>query len=163
MTSHDKLQESREKVDLISQVSNNFSELSVDIKEVMQASSDPMLVSALLYKLVKEREQTNKILQGLGDKFDAIMFELKQGGGGMATLAGEETKAGKNSYVLLPEQDQMILKFIEEHGQATANDIKVVCNYRGLNAASQRLNRLHRMNHLSKVQSGRKVVYLAKS
>ena len=64
---------------------------------------------------------------------------------------------------VLPEQDQLILKSIEERGGCNANDIKTMLNYKGLNAACQRLSKLFKEGYLNKVQSGRKVLYLAKS
>ncbi|MEM4390952.1 MAG: hypothetical protein QXX06_03765, partial [Candidatus Diapherotrites archaeon] len=71
--------------------------------------------------------------------------------------------SSNNRYEILSEADQLILKSIEERGGCTAQDIKAMLNYKGLNAACQRLNKLYREGFLKKIQSGRKVLYLAKS
>ncbi len=87
------------------------------------------------------------------------MLSLKTGSGENT----QEQPGRGNKYEVLAEQDQLILKNIEERGGCSAKDIKIMLNYRGLNAACQRLNRLFRDGHLKKVQSGRKVLYLAKN
>ncbi|MFA4907495.1 MAG: hypothetical protein WC602_04440 [archaeon] len=139
---------------LIEKLSPQFNENTMDIQEIMKHSANPLLLSVLLFKLAEERQKSNKILEQMSDRYDKIMFELKTNhypGAGI-TEAKE--------FELLPEQDQLILKVIGERGSATANDIQATLNYRGLNAASQRLNRLYKDNYLRKAQSGRKVLYL---
>lgn len=140
--------------ELLEKLSPQFSELSLDIQEIMKHSSNPMLLSVLLFKLVEERQKSNRVLEQIGDKYDNIMLELKTSQAS-ASIGGEERQ-----FNVLPEQDQLILRLIGERGNATANDVQATLNYKGLNAASQRLNKLYKENYLKKVQSGRKVLFL---
>ena len=168
MSRHDNLRQDEHKPDFVQQIAPEFSELSLDIKELQEQGKDPMFVSALLFRLIKEKERSNKLLEALNDKYDRIMLELKQRRGGdfsgatpMPSGTGMVPDTGK--FQMLAVQDDQILKYVEEHGQATAADVKAIMNYKGLNAASQRLNKLQREGYLKKVQQGRKVLFLAKS
>ncbi|MCR4369498.1 MAG: hypothetical protein NUV67_06355 [archaeon] len=135
-----------------------------DIEQLLEEAENPKVLALLMYKLIQEKERSNKLLETISEKYDNIMFSLKtaqQGSqmqGAMAEI-GEKQEA----YEIFPEQDQLIMKTIGEQGSCTANDIKTMLNYRGLNAACQRLNKLFKEGHLKKVKSGRKVLYLAKS
>jgi hypothetical protein len=48
---------------------------------------------------------------------------------------------------------------IIQKGKVCAEDVKEAFNYKGLNAASQRLNKLHNLGKIKKNRSGQKVVY----
>ena len=61
----------------IKKISPKFSEQSLDLREITKYSKDPMFMAMLLFKLVEEREKTNKLLAEIYDKFDAIMFKMK--------------------------------------------------------------------------------------
>ncbi|MFH1256083.1 MAG: hypothetical protein V1494_02210 [Candidatus Diapherotrites archaeon] len=164
MDSHDSVTAERQK-ELLERISPKFGDLSLDLQELMQQSKDPMVVSALLFRLVQERERTNKILDSINDKYDRIMLELKTGSGLTDNNFAQSQKIGAaavglNKFEVLPEQDQIIMKLIEERGSATAKEVMSVLNYRGLNAGSQRLNKLFKEGHLKKVQAGKKVLYL---
>ena len=135
------------------------SELS-EFEELTSTYKDPKTLATVIYKLVQEKEKTNKLLENINDKYDKIMFALKTN---PLTDQTQEPVHQQNQFEVLPEQDQLILKIIDEKGQCTANDIKIMMNYKGLNAACQRLNKLFKEGHLKKVKSGRKVLYLAKS
>ncbi len=137
-------------------LSPKFSEQTLDIREIAKQANDPFFVSLLLFKLAEERERTNKLLAGINDKFDSLMFELKQ------EKQETQTEVEKASIEILPEQDQKILDLIEQKGMSTANEIVEALGYKRQNAASQRLNKLFREGHLKKVRSGRKVLYLAR-
>ena len=173
MVDHDSLQVREGKVfansqlnseEIIKKVSPEFAELSLDIQEIFAHSKDPAFVSALLFRLVKEREQSNKLLAEISDKFDRIMLEIKtrqvSAPAGPAEMTAELGE--KNRFTVLPEQDQMILNLVEERGSIDAKGVKESLGYKGLNAASQRLNKLFREGYLKKIQSGKKVLYLAK-
>ena len=135
---------------------SEFSEL----EELTSTYEDPKTLATVIYKLVQEKEKTNKLLENINDKYDKIMFALKTN---PLTDQTHEPVHQQNQFEVLPEQDQLILKIIDERGQCTAKDIKTMMNYKGLNAACQRLNKLFKEGHLKKVKSGRKVLYLAKS
>ena len=141
--------------ELLEKISPEFSELSMDINEILEYSKNPMFVSVLLFKLTQERQKTNKLLEGIADKYDKIMLELK-------TNLQQEPASNQNSFEVLSEQDQKILKLIEEKGSTTATEIRNAMNYKGLNAACQRLNSLFKAGYLKKVSSGKKVLYLVR-
>ena len=167
MSGHDTRQNEQNR-GFVERIAPEFTELTLDVKELQEQGKDPLFVSALLFRLIKERERTNRLLDDLNDKYDHLMLELKQRRGGesagptpMPLGTGMQPDAG--NFHLLAVQDDQILKYVEEHGQATAADIKAIMNYKGLNAASQRLNKLHREGYLKKLQRGKRVLYLAKS
>lgn len=166
MSNHDSfkdIQDMLKNEEIIRKISPKFDEETLDIQEIMGYSKDPMFIAVLLYKLVQERGRTNQLLEKIHDKFDEIMLELKtkELAPGSAPPAQQAQKA--SAFEVLPEQDQMIIAHVKQAGQATAEDIKAMLGYRGVNAASQRLNKLFREGYLQKVQSGRKVLFLAKN
>ena len=158
MTAHDIFKDIAKERELLEKISPKFAEESLSINEILSISDDPKVIAALLFKLVQEREKTNKMLENINDKYDQIMFELKT-----KVMQKEPVEDKKMQFEVLPEQDQIILEFAEKQGGCGANDIQAIMHYKGLNAASQRLNKLYKEGFLKKVQSGRKVLYLAKS
>ena len=145
--------------DAIKRLSPDFHALSLDIAEVMQQAKDPAFMAALMFKLVKEREQTNKLLDHINDKFDKVMFELKTSQN-HAQTPNQAPLVG-NAFQVLPEQDQLIMNLLDQKGSVDATGVKQALGYKGLNAACQRLNKLYREGHLKKVQSGKHVVFVA--
>ncbi len=141
--------------DIIEKISPDFKETSADFEDIAKYSSDPMVLSALVFKLAQEKEKTNKMLNQIHDKFDKILFELKK--------SETDTSIPTTTFSVLPEQDQKILDLIETKGMAEARDVMQILEYSGLNAASQRLNKLYKEGHLKKIRSGKKVLYLAKN
>ena len=131
------------------------------IEELTKQTDDPKALAVMMFRLLQEKQKTNELLQNINEKYDRIMFALKTGE--TPNTPNNTQEAEKSLYEVLPEQDQLILKAVEERGGCSAKDIKVMLNYRGLNAACQRLNKLYKEGYLKKIQSGRKVLYLAKS
>ncbi|MCX6803786.1 MAG: hypothetical protein NTY48_04425 [Candidatus Diapherotrites archaeon] len=155
MTNHDQSYESSKllaDLDAVKRISPEFSSLSVDMRQVMKESSNPAFLAALLYKLTKEREETNQILARLEQKFSRIEELLREN--------------NKNSYNpstpqrLLSEPDQHIMQMISEIGSASAQDVQLRLAYRNPNAACQRLNKLVREGHLVSVRQGKKVLFM---
>lgn len=160
MTDHELIKELEASKDLVGKIGFSDVELGADVSEIMDKLKDPMFAGVLMFRLLSEREKTNRILVELNQKYDNIMFELKAPGAKSDSLVGG---ADENTFQILPEQDQLILRFIEEKGSATAHEVQSIMNYKGMNAASQRLNKLFKEGYLKKVQSGKRVVYLAKT
>lgn len=159
MNNHDWSRVLTEQKELIERISPEFADLTADLSEVMDKADDPKVLAALLFRLAMERQKTNQLIEGINDKFDKIMFSIK-------TTQPQQEITGQKAegfFEVLPEQDQAILKNIEENGKATAQDIQKIMNYKGLNAASQRLNKLYKEGYLKKVQAGKKVLYLTKN
>src|SRR3989344_3522433 len=179
MQEHDSVKELSEligDVELVKKISPRFGELNLDIQEVLEYSKNPMFVAVLLFKLSQEREKTNKMLEKINEKFDTIMFRLKAPqssqmqetimparqqamGQPFATAAGEQEMIPLKA---LPENDQLIVHLAFERGQVSAGEIQKELGYKGKNAASQRLNKLFKEGHLTKIQAGRKVVFMAR-
>jgi len=145
--------------EILDRLSPKFRELN-ELDQIMEQAENPKVLAALMFRLVQEKEKTNQLLENINEKYDKIMFSIKTQN--PLKTDTQETINKENQFEVLPEQDQMILKIVDEQGQCTSNDIKTILNYKGLNAACQRLNKLYREGYLKKVKSGRKVLYLAK-
>lgn len=157
MTTHD---ESQKKIQaLLAQVSPEFTQLTADLNDVMAHADNPMLVAALLYKLAQERQQTNELLAKMESKYDELSFQLKTSGMS-ATLPTPNPNSYAHSISLLSEQDQKIMKLVEENQKVDAMFVQEKLGYKNPNAASQRLNMLVKAGHLGKIQSGKKVVFV---
>ncbi|MFA6268722.1 MAG: hypothetical protein WCW13_02900 [archaeon] len=153
MTNHDNLYDAQKllsDLNAVKRISPEFSDLSVDIQEIMKESSNPAFLAALLFKLTKERETTNQILAKLEAKF-ARIEEL---------LLKSSSNPNKNEVKILSEPDQHIMQQIDETGMVSAQDIQIRLAYKKSNAASQRLNNLVREGHLKSVRSGKKVLFM---
>ena len=152
MTNHDSsfdAQKLLNDLNAVKRISPEFSDMSVDIQEIIKESSNPAFLAALLYKLTKEREETNKILARLEQKFAKIQELL---------LSNSSTPNNKEE--ILSEPDQHIMQLIDEAGMVSATDIQLRLAYKKSNAASQRLNKLVREGHLKSVRSGKKVLFM---
>lgn len=155
MTNHDSSAYDAQKLlndlDAVKRISPEFGDLSMDMREVLKESSNPAFLAALLYKLTKEREETNKILARLEQKFAKIEELL------LKTSLTPNTTRGES---ILSEPDQHIMQLIDEAGMVSAQDIQFRLAYKKSNAASQRLNKLAREGHLKSVRSGKKVLFM---
>ena len=117
-------------------------EIKSDLEENMGKFRDPVVLGELVYKLLEERENTNRILKNILAKLETL-----------------ETGKTQTEEPILPEIDSEILSFISEKGRVTAEDVRERFNYRGKNAASARLNRLCSLGLLKKKQAGKKVFF----
>jgi hypothetical protein len=155
MTDHDTLYDAQKLLNdfnAVKRISPDFNELSVDIQEVMKESNNPAFLAALLYKLTKEREETNKILASLEQKFAKIEELLLS-----KTPNSPNTKPQP---ALLSEPDQHIMQLVDEMPLVSAQDVQLRLAYRNTNAASQRLSKLTREGHLVSVRQGKKVLFM---
>jgi carbon monoxide dehydrogenase subunit G len=154
MTNHDNLQYDAQKLlsdlNAVKRISPEFNNLSVDLQEVMKESNNPAFLAALLFKLTKEREETNKILARLDQKFTRIEELL------LKNSFSSNTKFEE----ILSEPDQHIMQLIDGAGMVSAQDIQIRLAYKKSNAASQRLNKLVREGHLKSIRSGKKVLFM---
>ena len=168
MVGHDSSALEAQRQRLLESISKSFVDQTIDLKDIASFSNDPMVLAALLFKLAEERQKTNQLMSEWKEKnvkqFDDIMFELKtyqfRQSGASALEHAHASGAPSASRIILPEPDQKIVAYIERSGSATAQEIQLVLNYRGKNAACQRLNNLAKSGVLKKMQSGKKVVYL---
>lgn len=122
-------------------------EIEDELKENLEKFKDPVVLATIAYKLLEERENTNRILKNVLARLDQVE-------------AGKGTGAAPPQNAFLPEIDQKIIDFVGKSGKATAQDVQTHFGYKGSNAASSRLNRLAKEGFLEKKQIGRKVFFL---
>ena len=127
-------------------------ELKRDIQKNLEKFKDPVVLGELVYRLLEERENTNRILKNLLAKIESLEMKFSNG----------ITAAQEHESLLLPEIDEEILQFVKNQQKAIAEDVRVKFNYKGTNAASARLNRLFELGLLEKKQVGKKVFFLPK-
>lgn len=154
MTNHDESYDAQRllsDLNAVKRISPEFSDLSVDVQEIMKESSNPAFLAALLFKLTKERETTNQILARLEAKFSKIEELL---------LKNSSNSHTKNEGKILSEPDQHIMQLVNELEMVSAQDVQLRLAYKQSNAASQRLNNLVREGHLKSVRSGKKVLFM---
>jgi len=125
-------------------------EIASDLEENMEKFRDPVVLGELLNRLMKERENTNRLLKTILQRLDTL--EAK----------GMSIEKVVEEVPLLAEIDQEIFDFVKESGKVSAESVRQKFNYRGKNAASSRLNRLVNKSLLSKKQVGKKVFFFPK-
>ncbi len=137
-------------------IDNAFTkEVRSDLEQNMDKFRDPVVLGEMVFRLLEERENTNRLLKTVIQKLEAI--EAKMGPGASAPVASAVSAALGEP--LLPEVDEQILAFLKEAGKVTAEEVRAKFNYKGKNAASARLNRLCDMGLLQKQQVGKKVFF----
>jgi hypothetical protein len=122
-------------------------ELQKDLETNMVKFRDPVILGELVYRLLEERENTNRLLKNILAKLDTL--EAK----------GIHTAPGPAMEPILPEVDEQIMAFIRGKKRCTAEDVRAEFHYKGKNAACARLNRLCDMGLLQKQQAGKKVYF----
>jgi len=131
---------------------NDSKELGLsDIIQIQEKFADPLILSIIMHQLIQERKKTNQILSDMQEKYEVLFNLLKQ---------KEEIK--NNDFNVLAEVDDKIISYIREKGKVDAEMVQENFNYKGTNAASQRLNKLARESYLTKIQAGRKVYFIVK-
>lgn len=121
-----------------------------DLIQIQEKFKDPLVLSVILHQLLEERKKTNEILKDLYEKYDSLQFKLKQ----------KEEVNNTDQINILPEIDDKIISFVREMQKVDAEQVQEKLNYKGSNAASQRLNKLVKDGYLRKVQAGRKVYFI---
>lgn len=154
MTNHDSSYDAKklvEELNAVKRISPEFHGLSTDMQDVLKESSNPAFLAALLYRLTKEREETNKILARLEQKFAKIEELL---------IKNNSFSTNTTQQRVLSEPDQHIMQLVADAGMVSASDIQLRLAYRNPNAACQRLNKLAREGHLVSVRQGKKVLFM---
>lgn len=124
-------------------------EIQSDLEENMEKFKDPVILGELVYKLLEERENTNRLLKTIIERLDRLESH------------GISTEKLVEEIPMLADIDTEIMGFVKETGKVTAEEVKVKFNYKGKNAASSRLNRLVNQNLLQKKQVGKKVFFFS--
>ena len=133
----------------------DYKELGLsDLIQIQEKFKDPLILSVILHQLIEERKKTNEILKDLYQKYDELQFKLKNN--------TEESNLASDTISILPEIDDKIISFIRANQKVYAEQVQQEFNYKGSNAASQRLNKLVKDGYLKKIQAGRKVYFIVK-
>lgn len=125
-------------------------EIKSDLEANMEKFRDPVVLGEIMYRLLEERENTNRLLKNILQKLETL------------EARGVSTSEVREEIPLLPKIDEEILAFVKEEGQVTAEEVRKRFNYKGKNAASSRLNRLSKQSLLRKKQVGKKVFFFPK-
>ncbi len=130
------------------------------IEQIYALSDRPEVLGLLIYKLMSERKRTNDLIEDLNKKYERMQSILESGRGISGSFENYMSNEPKEiEGLFLTESDKTILKMAQEK-MITAKDIQESCNYKGLNAASQRLNKLNREGYLDKQRVGQQVVFI---
>jgi len=130
------------------------------IEQIYALSDRPEVLGLLIYKLMSERKRTNDLLEDMNKKYQKLETLLESGRGfsnNFSSNIGKQMEEVENLY--LTEQDKTILQMAKDK-MVTAKDVQESCNYKRLNAASQRLNKLNREGYLDKQRIGQQVVFV---
>jgi hypothetical protein len=131
-----------------------------DLVEQIYALSDrPEVLGLLIYKLMQERKKTNELLEGLNSKYDSMLKVMSAQGRGASLATTLETTTNIDG-LYITEQDKSILKMGTEKQWLSAKDVQDYLGYKGLNAASQRLNKLCKDGYFEKQRVGQQVVFV---
>lgn len=130
----------------------------IELVEQIYALSDrPEVLGLLIYKLMQERKRTNDLLGELNTKYDSLI--KSQGFIAKNTNLNLEGEISIDT-LFVPEQDKSILLEAKNSSYIDAKAIQDKLGYKGLNAASQRLNKLNKEGYLDKKRVGQKVVFV---
>lgn len=152
-------------------------EIRNDLEANINKFRDPVVLGEMVFRLLEERENTNRILKNMMAKIESLesrissMNSSTQESLNIQTVAPIKTltpafnpsagaeKISAPAINLLPEIDEQIMGFIKEKKKVTAEEVRERFQYKGKNAASARMNRLCDMGLLKKAQVGKKVYF----
>jgi DNA-binding transcriptional ArsR family regulator len=117
----------------------------MNLELLVQRSDDPVVLATLIAALIEERRRTNALLKEIRDA--------------LAAFQPPSFAPPKTEELGLSEADEKILALVRDRGMVCAEDVRDALGYKGLNAASARLNGLYRRGLVRKVRKGRKVYY----
>lgn len=129
-----------------------------NIQEKAKADETGTNLLTLLKYLMEENRKNTMIMKSMQDKLDALVnAEYYEQDDQEPTL--QENKLVKVQPI--SGLDAQILQIIQrsDREMACADDIKRQMSYKGRNAASARLNKLHKLGLLDRFQLGHKVYY----
>ncbi len=132
-----------------------------DLELHLEKFQDPVVLGELVFRLLEERENTNRLFKTLIQRLERLEQRLSALEGQADRIPSSERSS--HGSPLLPEVEERILMFVKERGKVTAEEVRKAFGYKGRNAASARLNHLYRLGLLKKAQVGRKVVFMLNS
>ncbi|MEM2963372.1 MAG: winged helix-turn-helix domain-containing protein [Candidatus Anstonellales archaeon] len=122
--------------------------LEREVEEAKNIARDPFLLSSLMLRILREKEEMKTLLREILEKLEDIEKKLSY-----------EEEGELVEPLLLSKQDEEIVDLIIEKGAVCALDIQKRLNYKGKNAACARLSRLADAGILVKRQVGKTVYY----
>jgi hypothetical protein len=135
---------------------------NLDVEAILEGKSRSEEVGSNLLALFKyvmdENRKTNMILKDMHGKLERLESDLNAD----YYEQDDQARLQENKFAKVQPVsglDAKILQIIQISGMACADDIKKQMSYRGRNAASARLNRLHKIGLLERYQLGHKVYY----
>lgn len=120
-----------------------------------ESYEEPIEVGKKLYDIAETIKSTNLINRDVNAKYDAILEKLD-------LIADALIKSSERN-LQLTTMDEQILDYAKEKGALCAEDVRKKFGYKGKNAASARLNSLHRKGLLKKTLVNKKVYYKIKN
>lgn len=127
-----------------------------ELKQQLLKFKDPIVLGSLMYTVMTEKENSNRLLKNILGKLDALEERISE----LEARQGGSPRGPKGPAPMLPEADERIVQYIRKRGRACAEEVRDSLHYRGTNAASARMNKLFEKGVLSKQQVGRKVFYV---
>ncbi len=132
--------------------------------------------ATLVKHMVEENKRTTLLLKSMSDSLERMenaLLDIMEGGEQKEArpVHAEQQAEERQSKPQQPdvttrikempvsELDKRILQFIQIHDMACADDLKTAMKYKGRNAASAHLNRLHKAGLIERYQLGHKVYY----
>ncbi len=140
-----------------------------------ETSSNESFATLIKY-IVDENKRTTLLLKSMSDSLERVenaLLDIMDGGEQKDQARPvhtepeeEKPRNAQQSAVTerikempVSELDKRILQFIQIHDMACADDLKTAMKYKGRNAASAHLNRLHKAGLIERYQLGHKVYY----
>ena len=130
-------------------------EIFDEVQDYIEKFRDPIFLGTLFYKVLEERENTNRLLKEMNRKYEALLERL-------AALEARLDSPGQQAPPALSPVDEQILDLLRARGLLSAEEVRKALGYKGKNAASQRLNRLFSLGLVEKIHKGKKVYFRAK-
>ncbi len=140
--------------------SDFHNEVAQDIKRVYELyTKDPLVNGVLLFKLLEERENTNRVMKTLLRRIEELERKLGLSASSTPSLPSNTQLKKEHIEEMLSEADEKIVSFIKKNGKMTAKEVAKEMGYKGANAASARMNRLYEAGILKKKRIGKKVYF----
>jgi hypothetical protein len=154
-------------VEELTKIKRQLSDLSAineNMKSLMAEKESSDKTSSQLFTLLKymidENKRTTMLLSSMSEMLARVENVVSEP---VEEEDETEVKAAKDPVKELPisNVDAKILQAIQlsQNSMACADDIRKRMGYNGRNAASARLNRLHKMGAIERLQLGHKVYY----
>jgi hypothetical protein len=154
----DELVQIKKQLEQLSTQNTKTSDLFVENEKLDQTNSH---LFDLLKYMINENKRTTMLLQNISESLNRVEGEVTNiEYGDMPPQIGNQIQEARKE-IAVSMIDRNILQIIQlsPDGMSCADDVKEKMNYRGRNAASARLNKLHQLGVLERYQIGKKVYY----